>query len=44
MSSHLTEAEATTFWPVYDQYAEEMRKHNDEFFSILKVCRASKKR
>ena len=44
MSVPLTEAEATTFWPVYDQYAEEMRKHNDEFFSILKEYARSKKR
>ena len=43
MSVPLTEAEATTFWPVYDQYAEEMRKHNDEFFSILKEYAAKQK-
>jgi hypothetical protein len=27
----LTETEATKFWPVYDQYAAEIAKHNDEF-------------
>src|ERR1700752_2735171 len=27
----LTDAEATKFWPVYDQYVAEMAKHNDEF-------------
>jgi len=27
----LTETEATKFWPVYDQYAADMAKHNDEF-------------
>jgi len=29
MNVPLTEGEATKFWPVYDQYAEDMRKHND---------------
>ena len=32
----LTEAEATKFWPVYDQYAAAMAKHNDEFYSLIK--------
>lgn len=32
----LTEAEATKFWVVYDQYAEDMRKINDEFYKIIK--------
>ena len=32
----LTEAEATKFWPVYDQYAAEMAKHNDEFYALIK--------
>jgi hypothetical protein len=31
-----TEAEATKFWPVYDQYAAEMGKVNDEFYGIVK--------
>lgn len=43
MSMPLTEAEATAFWPVYDQYAEEMRKHNDEFYSLIKNYAANQK-
>ena len=31
-----TEAEATKFWPVYDQYAAEMAKVNDEFYAVVK--------
>ena len=36
MNLTLTEAEATKFWVVYDQYAEDMRKVNDEFYKIIK--------
>lgn len=43
MNVPLTEAEATKFWPVYDQYADEMRKHNDEFYSIIKDYAANQK-
>lgn len=32
----LTETEATKFWPVYDQYAADMAKHNDEFYTLIK--------
>ena len=32
----LTETEATKFWPVYDQYAAEMAKYNDEFYTLIK--------
>ena len=32
----LTETEATKFWPVYDQYAADMTKHNDEFYLLIK--------
>ncbi len=39
----LTETEATKFWPVYDQYAEEMRKHNDEFYTVIKDYAANQK-
>jgi len=39
----LTETEATQFWPVYDQYAEEMRKHNDEFYALIKEYTANQK-
>jgi hypothetical protein len=39
----LTETEATKFWPVYDQYAAEMSKHYDEFYSIIKEYAANQK-
>ena len=39
----LTEAEATKFWPVYDQYAAEMAKHNDEFYTLIKDYAAKQK-
>ena len=32
----LTETEATKFWPVYDQYAVDMAKNNDEFYALIK--------
>ena len=32
----LTEIEATKFWPVYDQYAADMARHNDEFYALIK--------
>jgi hypothetical protein len=32
----LTETEATKFWPVYDQYAADIAKHNDEFYLLIK--------
>lgn len=39
----LTETEATKFWPVYDQYASEMTKYYDEFYSIIKEYAANQK-
>lgn len=39
----LTDAEATKFWPVYDQYTDEMRKHNDEFYAVIKDYAANQK-
>jgi hypothetical protein len=39
----LTETEATKFWPVYDQYTDEMRKHNDEFYDLIKEYAANQK-
>jgi len=39
----LTEAEATKFWPVYDEYVLDMKKHNDEFYSIIKDYAATQK-
>jgi hypothetical protein len=39
----LTETEATKFWPVYDQYALEMSKHYDDFYSVIKDYAANQK-
>jgi hypothetical protein len=39
----LTETEATKFWPVYDQYAGEISKIYDEFYSIIKEYAANQK-
>jgi hypothetical protein len=39
----LTETEATKFWPVYDQYAAEMSKHYDQFYSVIKEYAANQK-
>lgn len=39
----LTEAEATQFWPVYDKYAAEMAKRNDEFYALIKDYVANQK-
>ena len=32
----LTEAEATRFWPVYDEYVAEMTRHYDNFYAVIK--------
>jgi hypothetical protein len=32
----LTDAEATKFWPVYDQYSAELRKLGDERYALIK--------
>src|SRR5271169_5261884 len=32
----LTDNEATAFWPLYDQYAAEVRKVNDTRFGLIK--------
>src|SRR5215472_18680417 len=32
----LTDAEATKFWPVYDQYSNEVSKLGDEKYALLK--------
>ena len=39
----LTDTEATKFWPVYDQYAAAMAKHNDEFYTLVKDYAAKQK-
>lgn len=39
----LSETEATKFWPVYDQYAAEMAKHNDEFYGLIKEYASNQK-
>ena len=43
MNLPLTEQEATRFWPVYDQYAADMGKINDEFYSLIKDYVAKQK-
>lgn len=43
MNLSLTDEEATKFWPLYDQYADEMRKHNDEFYAVIKDYAANQK-
>ena len=32
----LTPDEATRFWPVYDEYALDMKKHYDVFYTVIK--------
>lgn len=32
----LTDAQATKFWPVYDQYVAELTKINDEKYAVIK--------
>ena len=32
----LTDAEATKFWPIYDQYTAELTKINDEKYAVIK--------
>jgi hypothetical protein len=39
----LTDAEATKFWVVYDQYAAEMTKHNSDFYAVIKDYAANQK-
>ena len=39
----LTDTEATKFWPVYDQYAAEMTRHYDAFYSVIKEYAANQK-
>ena len=39
----LTETEATQFWPVYDKYAADMGKRNDEFYALIKDYVANQK-
>ena len=43
MNVSLTETESTKFWPVYDQYAEEMRKANAEFYAVVKEYTTTQK-
>ena len=35
-NSTLTDAEATQFWPVYDQYSAEMTKIGDQRYALIK--------
>jgi len=39
----LTETEATQFWRVYDKYAADMGKRNDEFYALIKDYVANQK-
>lgn len=39
----LTDAEATKFWPVYDQYTGEISKIYDEFYAVIKEYAANQK-
>ena len=39
----LTETEATKFWPVYDEYTNEMSKIYDEFYGLIKEYAANQK-
>lgn len=39
----LTDAEATKFWPVYDQYVGEIRKQNDQFYALIKEYAVNQK-
>ncbi len=43
MNINLTDAEATKFWPLYDEYAAEMSKHYDEFYGVIKDYAANQK-
>ena len=43
MTVPLTDVEAQRFWPVYDQYAAEMQKPNDEFYALIKDYVANQK-
>lgn len=43
MNVPLTEGEATKFWPVYDQYALDMKKHYDDFYAVIKDYAANQK-
>jgi hypothetical protein len=43
MNVPFTADEATRFWPLYDQYTEAMRKHNDTFYGIIKDYAANQK-
>ena len=39
----LTADEATKFWPVYDEYALAMKKHYDDFYTLIKDYAANEK-
>jgi hypothetical protein len=43
MNVPLTEAEATKFWPVYDEYTAEMAKHYDQVYAVIKDYAANQK-
>ena len=35
-SLHLTDAEATKFWPLYDRYSDELRKLGDQRYALIR--------
>lgn len=43
MNLPLTEAEATKFWPVYDQFTADYAKINDRFYGVIKDYAAHQK-
>jgi len=43
MNVNFTADEATRFWPLYDQYADAMKKNNDAFYLIIKDYAANQK-
>jgi hypothetical protein len=43
MNIPLTEAEATKFWPLYDQYIAELTTHYDKFYGSVKDFAAIQK-
>jgi hypothetical protein len=43
MNVPLTPDEATKFWPLYEQYAADMSKNYDEFYSVIKDYAANQK-
>jgi len=43
LNMQLTEAEATKFWPVYDQFIADITKHYDDFYGAVREFAAKQK-